>query len=155
MKIKNIVRCICLVLIFGALLQACRDVDENASIVGKWQGDKSEVKALVTIVPIYTKTDDDFDAVVEFKSDGTGSVLIDGNQTNGTWEWVKVNKELKTSIDFQTTFLEPTETYTIKELTASKLTLSIDKHGTYKDPESGETFEGNVRAILYFNRVGQ
>lgn len=134
------------------LLSSCKDDEVTASIVGKWQGDKSEVTALATIIPVYSNTDENFDDIVEFKADGTGTATVDGNDTSGSWEWVEVNKKLRVSIDFKTTLLEPTEVYTLKELTATKLTLFLEKDGTYQDPETGNSFSGTVRATLYFNR---
>jgi hypothetical protein len=152
MKTNYIITCLCLVLA-TSWLPSCKEDDVTASIVGKWQGDKSEVKALVAIVPVYSKTDENFDDMVEFKADGTGTAVVDDSQTAGTWEWVEVNKTVRVSIDFKTDFLEQTEVYTVKELTDSKLTLFLEKDGTYQDPESGNNFSGTVRATLYFNRA--
>jgi hypothetical protein len=155
METKHIISgitALCLILSI-TLLSSCKDDEVTASIVGKWQGDKSEVTALAAIIPVYSDTDENFDDMVEFKADGTGTANVDGSDTSGTWEWVEVNKKLRVSIDFKTTLLEPTEVYTVKELTATKLTLFLEKDGTYQDPETGNNFSGKVKATLYFNRV--
>lgn len=43
-------------------------------------------------------------------------------------------------------------TYHIEELTTSRLRVPIEKEGTYKHPDTGQQFDGKVKATLYFAR---
>jgi hypothetical protein len=132
-------------------LFACKD-EEDPSIVGNWSGTRSEVTVSVTGIPLpYTYTDDGFDALVEFKSDGSVSITEEGQTAAGTYE--VSGKTLSTNITFNTDFIDLSGTYTIKELTKSKLTLYIEREGTGIDPNTGATLTGSVRATLFFVRM--
>lgn len=136
------------------LLSSCDDDDNDASIVGTWQGDKSEIKAFAGLpIAVYDKTDENFDEVVEFRSDGTIIIQANGTETHGTWNWAEENKKLTATIDFNNDFLDPTETYTIRELSAERLTLYLEKEGTFDDPTTGQSFSGSAKVTLYFTRM--
>lgn len=132
-------------------LTACDDEKEFASVVGKWQGTKAEAEILAFGVPIPIKeTDDTFAAEVEFKDNGTVTLTEDAQTSSGTWE--QNGDKLILSITFSTDFIDLSGTYTIKELTDTKLTLFIEKDGTYTDPDSGMDIDGTVKATLYFDK---
>lgn len=135
-------------------LGSCDEEDKNVSIVGKWQGDKSEIKAFAGLpIAIYDKTDDNFDEIVEFKDDGTVIAEIDGRQTTGTWAWVEENEKLTATIDLDIDFIDITETYTVKKLSAGELEIYLEKEDTFEDPDTGSSFSGTVKATLFFDRL--
>ncbi len=150
MTIRGFLSLVCLALV--VCLSACDDDEEFAPITGEWQGTKAEAEILVFGVPIPIKeTDEDFAAMIEFQENGT-ILLTEGTQTStGTWE--QNGDKLNLSITFSTSFIDLSGTYTIEELTASKLRLFIEKDGTYTDPDSGTDIDGTIKATLYFDRV--
>lgn len=153
MKKYNIIATVCC-LVTITLIGSCDDDDDKASIIGRWQGDKSEIKAFAGLpIAIYDKTDENFDEIVEFKSDGTVVIQVNGTETHGTWNWAEENKKLTATIDFNNNFLDPTETYTVRELSTERLTLYLEKEGTFDDPDTGQGFSGSVKATLYFTRM--
>ena len=149
MKLRNILSLFCLV--SCALLIGCDDEKEFASILGQWQGTKAEAEIEAFGIPLpINETDDTFDAVVEFKDDGTIILTEDAQTSTGTWE--QNGDKLLLSITFSTDFIDLSGTYTIKDLTATKLTLYIEKDGTYTDPDTGIDVDGTVKATLYFDK---
>ena len=136
---------------FCVLLTACDDEPEIISIVGKWQGTKAEAELLAFGVPIPVKeTDDTFHAEAEFRDDGTVTVTQDAQTSSGMWH--QDGDKLMLTITFNTDFIDLSGTYTIKELTSTKLVLFIEKDGTYTDPGSGLDIDGTVKATLYFDK---
>lgn len=152
MKLKSISFIILIVL--TVFFSACKDDNENYSIIGKWQGTQSNVQGFADGLPIaiYDETDDEFNGTVEFKEDGTIIVSDESVETEGTWEYTGGNKKIIATVDFQNEFLEPTETLTIKALSDSKLTLFLEKHGTQDVPDYGEV-TGTVKITLKFDRM--
>ncbi|SHH50893.1 hypothetical protein SAMN04488109_4118 [Chryseolinea serpens] len=134
------------------LLVSCKDDDKSyPSVTGKWQGTLLTAEITVYGVTLPNKqTDDTFDAVVEFKSDGT-AILTDDNQTS-TGTWSQNNDKLTLSVTFGTEFIDLSGTYTIQEITDKKLTLYIEKDGSYTDPDTKVEVQGTVKATLNFDK---
>ena len=133
-------------------LLSCKDDDKPyPSVAGKWQGTLLTAEITVFGVALPNKqTDDTFDAVVEFKSDGT-AVVTDDNQTS-TGTWSQTNDKLTLSVTFGTEFIDLSGTYTIQEITDTKLTLYIEKEGSYTDPDTNVEIQGTVKATLNFDK---
>lgn len=149
MNSKNIFSFLCIVCC--SCLVACDDDDDFAPLVGEWQGTKAEAEILAFGVPLpINETDDNFDAQVEFKADGIVTLVDDGQSSTGTWE--QNGDKLTLSITFNTDFIDISGTYTIRELSETKLRIFVEKDGTYTDPDSGIDIDGTVKATLYFER---
>jgi hypothetical protein len=140
--------------IFSALLLApfaCDDEDPMASIEGVWIGTKAEGEVLVFGVPSgFEEEDDTFDAILEFKQGGVVTLTQDGVPSTGTWS--QDGEKLTTNINFNTTFVDLSGTYTIQTLTDSKLVLYYEKDGTYEDPDTGIDIDGTLKATLSFDK---
>jgi len=134
------------------ILLSCKDDEKSyPSVTGKWQGTLLTAEITVFGVALPNKqTDDTFDALVEFKSDGT-AVLTDNNQTS-TGTWSQNNEKLTLSVTFGTEFIDLSGTYTIQEITDTKLVLYIEKDGSYTDPDTKTEIQGTVKATLNFDK---
>jgi len=134
------------------ILVSCKDDNKSyPSVTGKWQGTLLTAEITVFGVALPNKqTDDTFNALVEFKSDGTATVT-DNNQTS-TGTWSQNNDKLTLSVIFGTEFVDLSGTYTIKEITDTKLTLYIEKDGSYTDPKTNVKVQGTVKATLNFDK---
>jgi hypothetical protein len=138
-------------LYFCVLLASCDDEPEIISIVGKWQGTKAEAELLAFGVPIPVKeTDDTFDALVEFREDGTVTLTQDTQTSSGIWQ--QDGDKLMLTITFSTDFIDLSGSYTIQQITSTNLILFIEKDGTYTDPGSGLDIDGTVKATLFFDK---
>ena len=135
-----------------SLISCSNEKDElTASVVGTWSGDKADFKINPSgIIPAFTITEDDFAVKLEFKNDGT-LLLTDNNQTT-TGTYIKSGNQLTININYTFEFIELAGTYLIEELSQANLRASIEKQGTYKHPDTGQEFEGKVKATLYFDR---
>jgi hypothetical protein len=141
-----------LLLFYLIALISCHKNDNQPSIIGKWNGDKAEFNIVTLgITTPFGYTDDNFDTVIEFKNDGTVVLTQKSVQTSGTF--TKNGDQINTSVTFNTGVIDLSGTYTIKELTSTKLTLYIEKNGSVKDPNSGVNLTGTVKTTLYFNKV--
>ena len=138
---------------FAFQFMSCKD-DETVSIEGSWEGDRYEIKGFASGIPvaIYEETEEDFDIQLEFEADGSVSVTYQGDEAQGVWEWVEVNKKISITADFGIEFLSSTEVFEVKKLSSTELTFFLEKEFTFEDPESEEEVEGTVKATLYFNR---
>lgn len=153
MRIKFIFSLICLVALAGFI--SCDDDDDNVSIVGTWQGDKSEIKGFLNGVPfpLYQETDEDYDDIIEFKDDNTVTVDIDGDVASGTWNWVEKNKKISVNIDLGFDFIGTSEVFTVNKLTATELELYLEKSGTFENPETNDEFDGRFQGTIYLKRI--
>lgn len=135
-------------------LLSCSDEEENAPLEGVWQGTSASAKFYPdgSPVAVYDETLPDFATIIEFRQDGTASVEVDGNITNGTWEYVDGNKKIVASVDLQNEFFGTSETFTIRTLTGSSLVLEYMKEGDVDIPDVG-IIEGRLELILSFTRV--
>lgn len=152
MKHKFILSAVCLIAI--GWLTSCEE-DEDVSITGTWRGEKYEVKASPKGIPVvlFQETNEDFDDSLEFNSDGTVAVHIDGAETAGTWEWIDRNKKLTATVDFNNEYINLTETYTVEKLSANELVLAIKKEQDVEDPDSGAQVTAVVTVTMYFTRT--
>jgi hypothetical protein len=135
------------------ILVSCKDDDKSSypSVTGKWQGTLLTAEIVVFGVTLPDKrTDDTFDALVEFKSDGTMTITDDNQTSSGTWS--QSDDKLTLSIAFGTDVIDLSGTYTIEEITDKKLTLYIEKDGSYTDPDTNVEVEGTVKATLNFDK---
>lgn len=142
----------------GALLLACTifscsDEDESAPLEGVWQGTSAQAKFYPegSPVAVYDEALPDFSPVIEFREDGTASVDVDGNITNGTWEYADGNKKIVANVDLQNEFFGASETFTISTLTGSSLVLQYTKEGDVEIPDFG-VVEGRLELTMSFTR---
>jgi hypothetical protein len=82
-------------------------------------------------------------------------VLTDKKQTTTTGTYVLNGRNLTINIDYEFEYVNMSGTYLVEELTMQKLRASIEKEGTYKHHETGESFDGTVESTLYFDRQAQ
>lgn len=137
------------------LIVSCDDDNDEVSapIAGVWNGTKADFRLNPEgIIPPFTITEDDFQMRLEFKSDGTLLLTDNSNQTTaGTY--ALNGRDLTINISYEIEFIGMEGTYNVEELTTSRLRVSIEKEGTYKHPDTGQEFDGKVKATLYFDRL--
>lgn len=134
------------------ILSACKDDDEkiDASIVGTWRGDRSEVNVKYGIIPIFDEEDDNFDVTLEFDKNGTVSYKDENGQvTTGTYE--VSDDKLTTDVEFQNDFELNSATFTIVELTSNKLRLDLEEKRDITVPDYG-SIEADIMVNLSFDR---
>lgn len=137
------------VLLLACTMFSCKDDDKFPSVVGKWQGTSASANITLQGIPVpFDQSDDDFDAIVEFKADGTATITDDGTTSDGTWS--QNNDKLTVSLSFSTDFIDLSGTYTIKELTDSKLVVYIEKQDNYKDPDTQIEVSATIKATINF-----
>lgn len=137
----------------AAFFTACDDDDSNGfpTVQGKWSGNKTELIIKVDgVAGSIEETDDSFQGKVEFKSNGVAVYTEDGEVNEGTWS--QNGDKLTLSIPDDSEELDMSGVYTIKEINNSKLKIYIEKETTITDPESGEDFDANIKATLYFDK---
>lgn len=135
------------------IFTACDDDDDNGfgSVAGNWVGDKTELNIKVEGVPTpINDVDDSFAGEVDFQQDGTAVYSEDGEVIEGTW--VQNNNKLTLTIPDDSEEIDMSGTYTIQELSNSKLKLYIEKEGSFEDPDTGLVFDATIKATLYFNK---
>lgn len=135
------------------LIVSCDDNDEvTAPIAGVWNGTKTDFRLNPKgIIPPFTITEDDFSIRLEFKSDGTLLLTDNSNQTTAGTYTLNA-RDLTINISYEYEFIGMEGTYHVEELTTSRLRVSIEKEGTYEHPDTGEQFDGKVKATLYFEK---
>lgn len=136
----------------ASFFTACDDDDDNGigSVAGSWVGDKTELSIKVEGVPApINEVDNSFAGEVDFQADGTALYSEDGEEIEGTW--VQNNNKLILTIPSADEF-DMSGTYTIQELSGSRLRLYIEKEGSFEDPDTGLVFDATVKATLYFNK---
>jgi hypothetical protein len=148
-----------MLLITGLLIclivfQSCDDDEKQASapIVGVWAGEKADFNLNPDgIIPSFTLSEDDFPVQLEFRNNGT-LILTDnkGTSTAGTYEMSGNN--LNINIDYEFELIALAGSYTIEELNSTSLKASTEREGTYTHPETNQSFEGKVKATLFFTR---
>lgn len=141
-----------LLLVLAVSFASCDNDDEaEVSIVGTWQGDEADLLVKPSGFPLAIPyTIDDFDAVIEFKSDGTISITDDNQTVTGTYQ--RDGDNLTLSTGFTVEDISLAGTYEIVKLTASALEIEIEKDATVKNPNDGTDISGNVNATLVFTR---
>jgi hypothetical protein len=139
--------------LLSLLLFGCEDDGEiSASIAGKWQGDKVDFNLNPSgPIPGYTITEEDFPIQAEFKTDGSVTIT-DANGTTTAGTYAMTGRKLALQINYTIEFIGLSGTYTVDELSDSKLKAVIKKEDTFTDPDSGQEFEGEITVTLYFDR---
>ncbi|WP_333820200.1 hypothetical protein [Ohtaekwangia sp.] len=139
---------LCVVLLTA--LTSCHDDDNKGArtVEGKWQGTLLEAKILVLSIPVQTRKDDTFNAILEFQGSGNLTVQDDGTTASGRWE--QNGETVTITSDFTIENINFSGNYTVKERTDTKLTLYVEKEETYKDPDTGAQITGTVQATFYF-----
>lgn len=136
------------------MLDACqRHGDEpiTSSIVGVWTGSKAVFNINPSgIIPAFNVTEDNFPIQLEFKSDGTLVLTKNSQTTAGTYSLS--GRDLVININYTFEYLDMAGTYHVESLTQTNLSASIEKDGTFKHPDTGQQFNGKVKATLYLNR---
>jgi len=150
MKTKNLL--IAGLLSFMFFLSCDDDKDEvNASIVGIWSGNKVDFKLNPKgVIPAFTVSEDNFSVVLEFKNDGALILTDDKQSTTGTYQLN--GKKLTINIDYDFEFIGLSGIFDVEELTLTKLRASREQEGTFEHPDTGQQFDGKVKAILFFDR---
>jgi hypothetical protein len=139
----------------AAALTSCDgDDDEDKgfpSVQGKWTGSKTELVIRVEGVDDpFTETDQAFQGQVEFKSNGVAVYSEDGDTEEGTWS--QNGDKLTLTIPDDSEELDMSGVYTIKDISSSNLKIYIEKETVLTDPDSGQDFDANIKATLYFNK---
>lgn len=134
---------------------ACHKDDdvEPAAIVGHWQGTQATIQVLLdgTALP-YEETDDNFEPVVEFKTNGTVLLEQDGRTNSGTYT-INGNTLTTSALYFETSFIELSGTYTVHEASKTTLVLLTEKEDTATDPDTGVKITRKVKATLRFRKI--
>lgn len=147
-----------ILIITGILgITSCNDEDETNTVVGKWQGTEMASQAFITGIPIaiVDEIDTEFNTELQFNEDG--SLFVDDEDddfhSEGTWEFSDGKKKIKVTGAFpDNEIFEPTETFEVKELNSSKLTLYLEKNIDYE--YEGEPVNATAKLTLKFDLVG-
>jgi hypothetical protein len=137
------------------ILTSCSDDDENAPLNGTWQGTEFISEASVAGIPVQSETDESFNTTIEINEDGSMIVtdVEDDFTSEGTWVYTDGKKKIIVSGAFpDNEIFDPSETFTIKELNNSKLTLYLAKEVALSTDEGD--FEGLVEVTFKFERTG-
>jgi hypothetical protein len=147
---NRIVQISLIILLFSAF--ACKeDEDVSASIVGKWQGDQSEIKVTYGLVTLHEEEDDQFDALLEFKDDGSVSFTNDGTTTTGTYELKGTKLSINAELQFDGVNIS-SATFDVLELSQTKLRLHLEQDQEVNVPDLGNV-NTTVKANFSFDRL--
>jgi hypothetical protein len=139
-------------IVAGFAFSCDNDAEITAGLVGKWQGDKADLVVKPDGFPVGVPYSfDEFDAVLEFKADGTLIVTEESQSTPGTY--VKTGSKLEMNSALTIEDINLSGTYQIRELTRSTLKIEIEKDATVKDPNTKGDVTGEVKATLTFSRM--
>jgi hypothetical protein len=149
MKLRWVLRLVVVLLV----LSSCEEDPEiKATIVGKWQGDIANLNikpdGFIVAVPYSI---DDFDAILDFKPDGTLMITDENATSTGTYEME--GEKLTINSDLLIEDINMSGTYDVKTLDMNTLEIEIEKNATVKNPNDGSDITGNVKATLRFNRI--
>jgi hypothetical protein len=149
-KIKWLPYLLCLI-----LLVSCHKNEDDpgplSPIAGVWAGNHAVFNLNPEgIIPAFNVTEDNFPVKLEFKTDGTLILTKGSTVTTGTYQLN--DRDLVINIDYTFEYLAMAGTYHIEALTPTELRASIEKNGTFKQPDTGQEFNGKVKATLYFDR---
>jgi hypothetical protein len=146
------------ILVIGSVVgfSSCNDDDENKTVTGKWQGIEMASQAFITgiPIPIVDETDEDFNTQLQFNEDA--SILVDDDDDDfheeGTWEYVDGKKKIKVTGAFpDNEIFDPSETFEVKELTATRLLLYMEKNVDFE--YEGDPVNATVKLTIKFDRV--
>jgi len=132
------------------MMLSCHDDDkgDTRSVEGRWQGTLLEAKIVKLNVDLQTYKDDTFNAILEFKGNGSMTVEDEGTTVTGTWEQQGETLTLNTSFTIEDISLSGN--YTVRERSDTKLTLYTEREETYKDPDTGIEVSATAEVTLYF-----
>lgn len=153
---KNFIFLLLASISMGFGMTSCSDDEESAPVTGAWEGTHGLSEAFIPGVPvaIFSEEDNDFNTVLTFNEDGTVTVVDEDDEyeAEGTWQFQDGKKKIQVTGAFpENEIFEPTETFTVKELSGTKLTLYLEKTMTL-DTDDGE-FEGEVQVTFEFARI--
>jgi hypothetical protein len=146
------------IIVIGCVVgfSSCNDDDENNTVTGKWQGTEMASQAFITgiPIPIVDETDEGFNTQLQFNEDAT--ILVDDDDDDfheeGTWEYTDGRKKIKVTGAFpENEIFDPTETFEVKELTATKLVLYLEKNVDYE--YEGDPVNATAKMTLKFDRI--
>jgi hypothetical protein len=148
MKTKVLIAAFLMLVVFS-----CREDGEVTSqLTGIWAGNKADFKVNPDgIIPAFTITEDNFPVQLDFKSDGT-LVLTDDDGTTTSGTYVLSGRDLTIVINYNIEMIGLDGTYHVEELTQNNLRIRITKDGEYTHPDTGQQFDGEVEATLYFDK---
>jgi len=139
-------------LLLGLLVtgfSACDDDEEvSRTVEGRWQGTRLELTLEAFGVPVRSEDDDTFNALLEFKANGSVTIEEEGQSATGTW--VQNGNTLTLSINYTIENVSISGDYTIEELTDTNLRLYAKRDETYEDPDTGLEVDGTLKATLHF-----
>lgn len=143
-------------LLLGLLVtgfSACDDDEEEVSrtVEGRWQGTRMEFTLEAFGIPVRNEDDDSFNAILEFKANGSVTIEDEGQSATGTW--VQNGNTLTLSVNYTIENISLSGDYTIKELTDTKLAIYAERDETYEDPDTGLEVDGTLKATLYFTAI--
>lgn len=140
-------------LMSSLVLISCGDDDspdeDFAPIVGIWQGTKIDYEFQPDGLGLGYSDSEDFDAIVEFKDDGSVTYSSDGDESAGTY--TITGDKLTTTVDFTSDLPFTAQTFTIKKLSDTKLELYFEDEGEFDVPDFGPV-EGKLQATAFFTR---
>lgn len=140
-----------LVVLLGLTASCDNDSEIKATIVGKWQGDKANLNVKPDGFPFGVPYNvDNFDALLDFRSDGTLSVTDDNQTSVGTYEME--GDKLTITSDLMIEDINMSGTYHVRKLNLTSLEIQIEKDATVKNPNDGSDVSGTVKATLFFNK---
>ncbi len=133
---------------------ACKDDDEPVvanRIIGQWQGDRAEAKVTYSVVTLHERVEEAFDALLEFREDGTVSVTRGTTTTDGTYDLN--GNTLTTNVDFQYEGVDiQSMTFTVGELTETRLVLDLDQDQEVDVPDFGMV-KTTIKGKFEFDRL--
>lgn len=131
---------------------SCREDEKpRASIVGKWKGNLAELEIKPFGVPLpISQKDENFAPQIEFTGEGKVILLDESPMTSGTYQLI--DNQLITDINFNLEMIDPSDPYTVQELTETTLIIFLEKRDTIQDPDTGNTITGDIKITLHFDR---
>ena len=135
------------------IASSCKDEEGkiSAKLEGQWQGDHMDAKVTYGLIPLHEEDDENFDALLDFKADGTVDFTRDGNTTSGTYQLN--GTKLTTNVDLQMDGIEiSTVTFDVMELSPTKLRLHLDQDQEVEVPDVGPV-NTTIKANLFFDRL--
>ena len=141
------------VLLLVAVAFSCKDEEGeiSAKLDGKWQGDRMDAKVTYGLITLHEEEDEDFNAILEFKDDGTVEFNRDGDATFGTYQLN--GTRLTTNVDLQIQGVEiSSATFDVVELSSTKLRLYLEQDQEVEVPDVGPV-NTTIKANLVFDRL--
>ncbi len=134
------------------MLSACHDDEQEVmSVVGRWQGTSLSASFTPDGIPASIDQDDDtFDAVLEFKEDGSVIYSDDSDFVEGTWE--QNGKFLNLTLSENVYSIDLSGECTLEKINETNLVIYVKRAGAFDIPDYG-ILEGTIEARLYFDAI--